>query len=192
MSDTCSVPDCKKPVKSGGWCSAHYERKRKYGNPTSGKGSPGDSLKFVDAILSRRSDDCIDWPFAKDVTGRGRVWADGRLWLASRYVCTRAHGEPPTKEHEAAHSCGMGHKGCVNPHHLRWATRAQNAADKLKHGTQLCGERHYWAKLSEVDVAEIRKRLAAGEMQSAIASDYGVSQSNISLIATKKLWRPER
>lgn len=186
MSAECAVPDCSKPVKSCGWCAAHYEQNRKHGNPISRNTSPGAPIKFIETVLLTQSDDCIDWPFAKDVTGRGRVWADGRLWLASRYVCTRAHGEPPSKIHHAAHSCGMGHNACVNPKHLRWATPTENARDKFKHGTQLCGELHHWTKLSDNDVAEIRKRLLAGDAQSSIASDYGVSQSNISYIATGK------
>ncbi len=36
----CSIPGCKRPSKTRGWCAAHYERWRKNGNPAaSGKGN---------------------------------------------------------------------------------------------------------------------------------------------------------
>ena len=44
------------------------------------------------------------------------------------------------------------------------------------------------AKLTQADVHEIRKRLAAGEYQSVIAESYGISQSMVSKIVNGKAW----
>lgn len=51
-------------------------------------------------------------------------------WL-ERHMCKLKNGDPPTPDHEAAHSCGNGKHGCINPNHLRWATDAENMADTV-------------------------------------------------------------
>lgn len=50
------------------------------------------------------------------------------------------------------------------------------------------GERHGSAKLSATDVAEIRRRLTAGESQRSLARAHAVSQSTIWQIATGRSW----
>lgn len=102
-------------------------------------------------------------------------------------MCMVAHGEPPTGSHEAAHSCGNGREGCVNPRHLRWATPVENQSDKVAHGTTYRGERHWSAKLTEVEVKEIRALLGTMS-QAAIARLYGVDPSAVSEIKSGKTW----
>jgi hypothetical protein len=46
------------------------------------------------------------------------------------------------------------------------------------------------AKLTEADVAEVRRRLALGHLQWQIADDFGVDQSTISDIKRGISWRP--
>jgi hypothetical protein len=59
----------------------------------------------------------------------------GDTLYAHRLMCQLAHGDPPTPDHIAAHSCGRGHEGCVNPNHLSWKTYSENELDKRVHGT---------------------------------------------------------
>ncbi len=150
--------------------------------------APGAPLAFLAQALLADTDQCIRWPFSGNGQGWGKVYVDGRLQVASRVVCERTHGAPPTRKHQAAHSCGKGHEGCINPRHIRWATRAENEADKLLHGTQSRGARNSQAVLTEADVREIRKRAADGEAQRKIATGYRVSQASISLIVRGKSW----
>jgi hypothetical protein len=74
------------------------------------------------------------WPFARYNNGYGNVTFYDALGKhstgAHRIMCKLVHGEPPTPKHEAAHSCGNGTGGCINPHHLRSDTRGGNNADK--------------------------------------------------------------
>lgn len=72
---------------------------------------------------------------------------------------------------------------------LAWGTRAENANDKMLHGTTTKGEKSNTAKLTADDVIEIRKRFANGETQTAIAKDFSVTQSSISLIVLRQSWR---
>jgi hypothetical protein len=104
-----------------------------------------------------------------------------------RLTATAFHGPPPSPGHEVAH--GDGDPSNNRAENLRWATRSENAADKIKHGTDNCGERHPCAKLTEADVIEIRRRCAAGEYQRTVARRFGVSQSTVSAAHNRRTWR---
>lgn len=72
---------------------------------------------------------------------------------------------------------------------LRWDTPKANNADKRAHGTHLEGSKIPWAKLTEKDVLAIRRMAAAGLTQRSIADRYGMTQSRISRIVSRKQWR---
>jgi len=72
---------------------------------------------------------------------------------------------------------------------LAWGTRSENSQDKLLHGTDSRGERSGLAKLTTVDVLEIRSRAANGERYVDIAKDFLVHASIISLIVRRKRWK---
>ena len=152
------------------------------------RASPGAAAQFIrDVAVPFTGDACLPWPFAAS-RGVGRVKVCGKAQIAHRVVCKAAHGEPPTPAHAAAHSCGNGHTGCVNPRHLRWATHTENEADKLLHGTTARGEGHGRSKLTEEDVHTIRAKLAAGQKQADIPAEHGVHRVNVSHIKTGKSW----
>lgn len=184
----CSISNCGKPTSKMGWCASHYSRWKRHGSPLAGHTFHGEPKAFLDQALISATDDCIKWPFGKDLNGRGTINLDGRLQYASRVVCELAYGAPATLDLEASHYCGKGHEGCINPRHLRWATRTENHADKILHGTILRGSRNPLVKLQDGDVREIRKRIAAGEIQSSIAKDFGVTRHAVSAIACGKSW----
>ena len=172
-----------------GWCSTHYQRWRRYGDPSSKPGVPRPAIDWLEQHVGFYGDDCLQWPFAVGDDGYGRVHIPGTgvLTTASRLMCRMAHGEPLNPTMEAAHTCGKGHNGCVNPKHLYWASSTTNHADKVEHGTTNRGERQWMSKLTETDVHEIR-RLLGSMTQKAIADLYGVDQSTISNIKRVKDW----
>lgn len=57
-----------------------------------------------------------------------------------------------------------------------------------EHETSNTGERHPQAKLSELDVIEIKWRLESGEQHQDIADDFEVSRSCIGSINSERLW----
>ena len=135
-----------------------------------------------------QGDECLIWPGALNGNGRGTAHIGRGPMSAPRAMCILAHGEPPTPEHHAAHTCGNGHIGCANPRYLRWATPAENEQDKVLHGTLRKGTAINTAKLNEHAVRDIRRRLADGETGKAIAAEFGVTPALVSNIKLRKSW----
>jgi hypothetical protein len=63
-----------------------------------------------------------------------------------------------------------------------------NGPDKLRDGTLRYGESHYRSRVSADNVADIRRRRAAGEPCRVLAAEYGVDEGTISVIATGGTW----
>lgn len=185
----CEVSDCNNPRHSKQYCGKHYYKFKTYGDPLAGRNcaSRGEALKWIKENSSYGGDNCIVWPFEITHYGYGTVSHQGKRRVASRVMCEAAHGRAPTKEHQAAHSCGNGHKACMNPNHLRWATRKENCADSRKHGTMVRGDRNPYAKLTAEKVIEIRK-LHGSVPHSELAKKFQVSQSSISRVANGLDW----
>jgi len=128
---------------------------------------------------------------------------DGRLnrRLVHRLVCEAFHGPAPGPGYQVAHNDGTRRNHRAD--NLRWATRSENMADCLLHGTRAMGdrhgrtqspertprgERHGHAKITAETVAAIR---ASGRDVSGVslAGEYGISTATISLIRNRKIWR---
>lgn len=61
---------------------------------------------------------------------------------------------------------------------LSWGTPAQNAADKVEHGTSWHGEKSPCAKLTDEKVRKMKRMYSTGEYsQARIGAIFGVSQS---------------
>lgn len=184
----CSIPECGKPHRAYGFCKSHARKFKLYGDPLGGRTANGAPLQFITEIaLKHAGNDCLKWPFGTDGNGRGMAWIDGRHELVNRYVCTLIHGDPPTPQHHAAHSCGKGHESCISPNHLSWKTKAENEADKLVHGTHNRGERHGRSKLTEAEVRKILD-LKGIRTQSEIGSEFNVSEFTVRAIHQRRIW----
>lgn len=144
-------------------------------------------LFYNNIVLPWVSDDCLFWPYGRTGFGYAQVRHDGGPKLVHRLACQAIHGTAPTRAHVVAHSCGMGAKGCCNPRHLRWATRSENEADRVLHGTSNRGERQGQSKLTRAQVLQIRA-LQGVETQRATARRYDIDQSTVSDIQRRKRW----
>lgn len=183
----CNVVGCDKRRDSRGFCKSHADRFRRYGDPLAGRTFKGEPLQWIKDHASYTGDDCIPWPFAIGKLGYGVMVYRGKRRVASRVMCIIAHGEPPTKKYEAAHSCGNGHIGCMNPQHLRWATKLENHHDKIAHGTRARGETVNGAKLNREQVLKIRS-LEGRFTQAKIGQMFGIGQTQVGFIFKRKSW----
>jgi hypothetical protein len=136
-------------------------------------------------------DGCWVWPWGKNPKGYGMFSLDGKMRRVPVVACEHAHGPKPSPNHEAAHAPGKcNNPSCFRPDHLRWATRAENAADKKIDGTENVGERHGLSKLTESQVVEIIALLKEGKyLQREIGEMFGVHPTAISDIAVGKTWK---
>lgn len=188
MTDFCKLEGCNKRVYQRGYCNAHYKRLWRHGDPLKGRTPQGEPINWLLSHVDYKEEDCLLWPYGKYSNGYARVNVPGkRDASAANFMCRKAHGEPPSEEHEAAHSCGMGHIGCINPRHLSWKTKKENNQEKIVHGTSGRGEKHNLSKLTEHDVHTIRA-LKGKKTQSQIAAAFGVTQTTISHIHRGKSW----
>lgn len=191
MTKLCTIEGCGRPLMARGMCKVHYERNRRHGNPNtclhpmSKRGAP---LKWIKEHATHRGGDCLIWPFARHPNGHAHISLYHGTSRACRIMCEEAHGPPPSEIHQAAHSCGNDHLGCIHPEHLRWATPVENAADKIEHGTLVFGSNHYASKLTEDDVREIRA-LRGKVRGDELARKYDVFPSCISKIQNGQRWK---
>jgi hypothetical protein len=82
------------------------------------------------------------------------------------------------------HRCD--NRKCVNPEHLFLGTFDENMADMVRKDRQALGTRNGHAKLTDDQVRGIR---AATGRQKAIAAEFGVTQSLISMIRSGRIWQ---
>jgi hypothetical protein len=83
---------------------------------------------------------------------------------------------------------------------IKWDNRVENlewlsSSDNKKHGFKTglyqpkLGESHSHARLTELQVLEIRERAKNGESGYSLAKIYGITQSHASAIITNKVWK---
>lgn len=186
----CSADGCDQPVryKTVQLCNRHYLRLRRYGDTQAGGPEQGAALAWIAEEIPAKSSACLFWPFGRFKDGYAAVQVGGKKVRVNRLVCEEMHGSPDLANMDAAHTCGRGHLGCVNDRHLYWATRAQNLADRVAHGTANRGKRNGQAKLDEAQAREILALKDSGEMQRTIADRYAVSRELIGRIWRRQIW----
>lgn len=152
---------------------------------------PGKGMVWIQANVSHDGDACLLWPFFRDKNGYGRVGRNNKILWAHRVMCELAHGAAPTTKHEASHSCGHGHEGCVNPRHICWKTRAENQRERYIHNPPAGpgnGPKRF--KLTAAQVAEIRALRPTMKVKD-LAARYGVDTSNIRQIVNGITWKTD-
>ncbi len=95
----------------------------------------------------------------------------GRFALAHR-VAYEEHSGPIPDGMQIDHLCG--NRACVRPDHLEAVSHAENV------------RRGRATKLTSADVTEIRR---SPEKQQVLADRYGISQSQVSRIKARQVWR---
>lgn len=133
-----------------------------------------------------RTEDCLPWPYGTNGSGYGVVRWEGRKRPAHRVVLELVEGPPPAESMEAAHAPLVCHNRlCVSPAHLRWATSAENKADRVLDGTVARGTGNGSAKLTEAQALAVYND---PRPQSEIAAEYGIPNQQVSRIKRGVTW----
>src|SRR5258708_2234379 len=99
------------------------------------------------------------------------------------HLVLEAFTGPRPEGHEARH--GPGGKTDASLANLCWGTRLENVGpDRVRDGQDNRGERNGQAKLTWEAVHDIRRRVAAGEIQRSVARHYGVTFQHINMVIT--------
>jgi hypothetical protein len=88
------------------------------------------------------------------------------------------------------HKCD--NKKCVNPEHLYAGDRWQNARDASERNRLPTGLANCQTKLTEVQVIEIKRRVASGESMLSVSRDFPVSYPAIRQIIREVAWKHVR
>lgn len=88
---------------------------------------------------------------------------------------------------EVMHTCDV--PKCCNPEHLRLGTHLDNMQDMATKGRSARGSRNGQAKLDEKDIPVIFAMRNSGLLLREIAYVFNVSESRISMILNRKVWR---
>lgn len=82
-----------------------------------------------------------------------------------------------------------GNKLNNNVSNLAVGSRKDNEMDKVLHGTSNQGSRHGMAKLTEVQVLEIRDRLLKGESSADVAREFSICERYARGIKNQACWK---
>lgn len=128
------------------------------------------------------------WTGALDTHGYGhlsfknkRVWAHRLAWVLT--------SGPIPPGMLVCHRCDV--RACVNPAHLFLGTQADNVADMIGKGRmpRQYGEGHGMARLTAVQVREIRERHAAGTPSLHLSREFGIAKSQMLRIVKRQSWK---
>ncbi|ANJ65291.1 putative HNH endonuclease [Erwinia phage vB_EamP_Rexella] len=96
-------------------------------------------------------------------------------------------GPRPSALHEGCHNDGDPSNNAES--NLRWGTKEDNTEDRLKHGTQVRGEKSPNTKLTDADTVNILRALANGVSGIELARIYQVGTTTISRIKNRQTWK---
>ena len=140
-------------------------------------------MRFMEKV-EIQDNGCWIWTGHKGQNGYGRFGFHGKVYECHRLILEEKLGRPVHKKLDTRHLCGVNE--CCSPDHLVESTRKENMADKLIHGTHICGEKSWNAKLTDNDIRAIRQDFRPA---SEIGKTYGVSAQNILRIKRHAMWK---
>lgn len=134
---------------------------------------------FWSHVGSPNSIGCRPWLLSSNVDGRGVVTIGKVQYVCNRIVAMLTHGLP--KSEQIARHFKCDNPICCTPEHICWGTVNQNSLDAIRLGTCSMGERHYNTRLTDSQIACIRRLWSTRSgTQEVLARLFKVQQSYVS------------
>lgn len=170
--------------------------------------TPEQRLARFEQKYTRADTGCWIWHAATNM-GYGRFWMPEGPQRAHRMAWVFYRGSIPADK-IVCHKCN--NPLCVNPDHLYLGTPKTNAEDTIRAGhhgawrrpdriargsrngsvrhpeSRPRGSQHPKARLSEMQVQQIRSAARAGKTHGVIAARFGVSRSRVTMIVNRQAW----
>ncbi len=136
-------------------------------------------IRHEDCIRAMNHINSTGYPSLNRKRAKSRI---GRLVLFRRY------GVQPSDIH-MRHTCD--NRWCINPDHIIPGTIYDNIRDRVLRGRTVAvkGEKNNKAKLTAVKILEIRELCKSGVSQRTVAAQFGVVQSAIWAITSRRTWK---
>lgn len=172
-------------------CAARYYFNRKrFCSPSCAAHGSKRHDTLADRLMAKIIKDesgCWLWTGHKTAAGYGALGFQRKQKYAHRSSYEVFCGPIP-KGLNVCHSCDV--PACINPSHLFLGTQQENMADMVRKkrrskSNNISGSTHHQAKLTEAQIVEIR---ASPKKQRDIALEYGLAQSTVGAIRTRKTW----
>lgn len=185
----CKVDGCIDDVEALGYCSKHYQRVKKYGDPNGGKKNHAPVEERFWRYVNK-TPSCWEWTGSKRRFGYGSIQEcgkDGRYLQAHR-LSYQMHVGPIPDGFFVMHKCD--NPSCVNPDHLQIGTPRDNTQDMIAKGRKNVvapvGEKNGKSKLTE-DLARYIKSSSSTNAQ--LARELNLSPNCIRGVRTGRTWR---
>lgn len=174
-------------------CKAHFEiplsklGKRKYCSAAC-KFSKTLKQRFFEKVSVKSKSECWPWVANTSPKGYGMI-GSGKTKVGAHRVSWEIHKGSIPDGLQVLHKCD--NPPCVNPRHLFLGTHGDNMRDMVeKHRNKdVKGEKNPMSKLNGCEVLKIRRRRKKfGETLRSLATDFGISKSNVSFIVRNESW----
>lgn len=162
-------------------------------------------MTLFDNIAPEPNTGCWLWLGGVSGSGYGITAIKRKSTSVHRLAYTLAKGPIPAGKF-VCHKCDV--RTCINPDHLFLGTAAENTRDMINKGRRISpgtenrmrgvawvsahhaslprGESHLRAKITEEDVADIRRSIRSGV---SLAKQYGLTPTSITRIRKRLSWK---
>ncbi len=185
----CSIEGCEKDVLGRGFCSMHYRRWQKYGDPRVVKKQQlhGMTVRERYEHYVIKGPECWDWAGSKDKKGYGKLNVNNVPELIHR-LSWGFHCGPIPKGEQVLHRCD--NPPCSNPAHLFLGIHQDNMDDMWAKGRarprRHLGTEHGMSRLTEDQVYAIRESSGPSRI---IAEQMGISGRQVRDIRLRRSWK---
>lgn len=190
--ELCSEEGCTKGAAVRGLCAKHYAIRAKTldGLPKAKRpvSVPDIRGRFEYYVPEIPEEGCTEWPGSTAGEGYGYISFNGRTLAAHRVSLLLSEGDEDLSRYNNGLDCDhiCGNRACVNPKHLRWATRSQNIAHRTVEPRASSGFRGVYKTRGGRWAAIVHKRDEAGTLRRYGAGVFSTKEEAAEAARTKR------